>query len=480
MSHRLLKIKDSNHIIPIFGVVMLGLAAKYVYRLYSSSKQKQRLNDPWYKEGFKDIPSPSEKYPYIGHMLSLGDNPSFQLEKLHQELGPIFRLQMGTQRWVLLSDPLLAHDLFVRNGINTSGRHPQKFSYKMYSKGGRGIVFSQPDKKWKNSRTVVLRAVFGKTTQSPDDPFIRQIVRDTEKGNLLVGSSGNLTSFLPGLSWIEDLYHGNTREKLIEHRDQDLKKLIADAVDGDVDCLAKQMMTFKDEYGLDDQDMLVILSDLISAGEDTTSLSMSWLFGILPHYPDIQRKMCAEIDAIVTKYGRMPVFSDREEMPYIVAVLRENLRFRSSVNFSIPRYSTDDIEFHEYFIPKDTVLITSMYTMHMRPENFSEPEKFIPERFLDDMRTWSASANGAIEDRDMYAFGWGRRVCPGIYLAEVEIFNVMVRTLSRHTIEPGLDSFGNLVYCSMDTLDTHGITFGPKDFTIRLVERKDSSLNYSS
>lgn len=57
-----------------------------------------------------------------------------------------------------------------------------------------------------------------------------------------------------------------------------------------------------------------------------------------------------------------------------------------------------------------------MLSIHKNGERYPEPEKFKPERFLDNLKTMSASANGSIDGRDLYVFGWGRRICPGIYL----------------------------------------------------------------
>jgi cytochrome P450 len=56
--------------------------------------------------------------------------------------------------------------------------------------------------------------------------------------------------------------------------------------------------------------------------------------------------------------------------------------------------------------------------MHRSPKNFKDPLDFVPERFMHDIRPMASSANGKIEDRDQYNFGWGRRICPGIYLVK--------------------------------------------------------------
>lgn len=49
-----------------------------------------------------------------------------------------------------------------------------------------------------------------------------------------------------------------------------------------------------------------------------------------------------------------------------------------------------------------------MESMHMRSDVYAEPEKFMPERFINNLKTMYSAANGKLEERDHYSFGWGR------------------------------------------------------------------------
>lgn len=61
-------------------------------------------------------------------------------------------------------------------------------------------------------------------------------------------------------------------------------------------------------------------------------------------------------------------------------------------------------------------MVSNIHALHNDEYAFTEPEKFIPERFLHDTHTMHTRAHGRFEDRDHFSFGCGRRVCPGILL----------------------------------------------------------------
>jgi len=68
-------------------------------------------------------------------------------------------------------------------------------------------------------------------------------------------------------------------------------------------------------------------------------------------YPAVQRKASEALDKVVGR-KRLPTFEDREDLPYISAILYEMLRLRSPVPLAIPHVSTEDDHYQGYFIPK--------------------------------------------------------------------------------------------------------------------------------
>lgn len=149
-------------------------------------------------------------------------------------------------------------------------------------------------------------------------------------------------------------------------------------------------------------------------------------------YTEAQSKAAAEITDFISSNGRLPTFDEREQLPYCISVIKECMRMRAVVPFGVPHAATEDSKYHRissskkkftlpltflhllvevdgYLIPKGTVLLPSNYVMHRDPRIFpDEPELFKPERYMNDLKTMQASANGKPEERDTYSFGWGR------------------------------------------------------------------------
>lgn len=77
-------------------------------------------------------------------------------------------------------------------------------------------------------------------------------------------------------------------------------------------------------------------------------------------YPEIQRKAQKQLDDVVGD-DRLPHFSDRSQLPYIDAVLRESLRWQQVLPMGVAHALIADDEYRGYFIPKGTVVIANQW-----------------------------------------------------------------------------------------------------------------------
>ncbi|KAL0072935.1 cytochrome P450 [Phycomyces blakesleeanus] len=197
-----------------------------------------------------------------------------------------------------------------------------------------------------------------------------------------------------------------------------------------------------------------------------------WLFAALSQYPDIHKRVCAEIDNFVTENGRIPNFLDRLDLPYTCALLKENLRFRNTSNFGIPHRVTKDIEALGYFIPKDSLIVSSMHAMHMNSSVYNNPYEYMPERFLGHTKTWALSPTERLMS-DFYLILDGEDVSAQ---AEMTIFIVAVRILAQFHIEPTVDVNGKPEFVDLNSFSNKGFTFAPTEYKVKFVPRSNNNL----
>ena len=81
--------------------------------------------------------------------------------------------------------------------------------------------------------------------------------------------------------------------------------------------------------------------------------------------PEIQKKAQAELDAVVGP-NRLPYHADKDSLPYISAITKEALRWQNVAPFSIPHYTSEDLEYRGWFIPKGTVLVPNTWYENSR------------------------------------------------------------------------------------------------------------------
>ena len=77
-------------------------------------------------------------------------------------------------------------------------------------------------------------------------------------------------------------------------------------------------------------------------------------------YPDVQRKAQEEINRVVGT-DRLPSFSDRENLPYIDAMVKEALRWHSVTPMGVVHSSSEDDMYEGYFIPKGSQILPNQW-----------------------------------------------------------------------------------------------------------------------
>ncbi|KAF8513884.1 cytochrome P450 [Gautieria morchelliformis] len=166
-------------------------------------------------------------------------------------------------------------------------------------------------------------------------------------------------------------------------------------------------------------------------GADTTTIALSWFILAMILYPDVQRKAQRELDEVIGA-DRLPTFEDRDSLPYMNAVCKEIQRWRPVVPLGVAHRLMEDDVYNNNFIPRGSVIIGNAWAM-LQDETVYGPdtEHFEPERFL---RPGARDPSAA--------FGFGRRICPGRYLADNTIYLAACYILKVFNISPAKDANG--------------------------------------
>lgn len=181
------------------------------------------------------------------------------------------------------------------------------------------------------------------------------------------------------------------------------------------------------------QDEAVVL---LTAGSETTANAEIFLLMLLAKNPEKLKKLHAEIDRCYPDAKQETTAESSPEMPYLQACIDETMRLYAAMASGSPRETVEDTEILGYQVPRGTTVFPTTATLHLDPSVWTEPEEFIPERWIE------SSPNGPKQPRaPFYPFSAGSRVCIGKHFALQEIFLSIVTLLRKFTLEyvPGQD-----------------------------------------
>ena len=152
--------------------------------------------------------------------------------------------------------------------------------------------------------------------------------------------------------------------------------------------------------------------------------------------PEIQDKAQKQIDEVIGE-DRSPNWQDYAQLPYIAQCVKESMRWRPVTPLAFPHALAEDDWVDGMYLPKGTTIIVNAWGLQQDEERFPSPEKFDPDHFAGVTTLATELSNGPYEKRDHYAYGTGRRFCPGAHVAERNLFLAMAKLLWGFKIKPG-------------------------------------------
>ncbi|PPQ83216.1 Dimethyrltryptamine 4-hydroxylase (PsiH) [Psilocybe cyanescens] len=179
-------------------------------------------------------------------------------------------------------------------------------------------------------------------------------------------------------------------------------------------------------------------------GGDTTVGAVSAFILAMVKYPEVQRKVQAELDEFTSK-GRIPDYDeDNDSLPYLSACFKELFRWGQIAPLAIAHRLIKDDVYREYTIPKNALVFANNWygrTVLNDPSEYPNPSEFRPERYLGP----DGKPDDTVRDPRKAAFGYGRRVCPGIHLAQSTVWIAGVALVSAFNIELPVDKDGKCI-----------------------------------
>ncbi|KAE8605379.1 hypothetical protein XENTR_v10015092 [Xenopus tropicalis] len=458
----------------LVSVLLSVVVCIFLYKVfYGGEKESQ------------NFPPGPKPLPLIGnlHIMNM-KKPFLTFMELAEKYGPVFSVQLGTKKVVVLCGTDAVKDALVNHADEFSGR-PKIPMFDQTSKG-HGVIFADGEN-WKVMRRFTLSTLrdFGMGKKTLEDrigeesgclvetfkshegkPFDNTLILNAAVANIIVHILLNhrfdyqdptLLKLIKSVSenvriggrpivmlyntypsimqWVpgshKSIYENSQnllnflKETFTEHRHQldvnDQRDLI------DTFLVKQQEEKSSSTKFFHDENLTILLSNLFGAGMETTSTTLRWGILLMMKYPDIQKKVQDEIDQVIG--SAEPRLEHRKQMPYTDAVIHEIQRFANLAPNGLPHATTTDVTFRGYFIPKGTQVIPVLTSVLRDKAYFKKPEEFYPEHFLD-------SEGKFLKNEAFLPFSAGKRICAGETLAKMELFLFFTKLLQNFTFQP--------------------------------------------
>ncbi|XP_059630225.1 cytochrome P450 71AU50-like [Cornus florida] len=414
----------------------------------------------------KTIPPGPKALPILGHIHLLGKLPHRDLQHLAKEYGPIMYMRFGFVPNIIVSSSEAAEQFLKTHDLAFATRPPLE-SAKYMSYEQRNLSMAEYGPYWRNIRklcTVELlssnkinsfkcmrseelgllvefikqaahdrvavdlsakvlsmnadmtcRMVFGKkyTDKEFDERGFQAVFHDGKN----LAATPNIGDYFPFVRAL-DLQGLTRRMKAVSKVfDEFLEKVIDDHVQARdkgqtkdfIDIMLAFMESEEVEFRIDRSHIKANLLDMLAAASDTSSTTIEWVLSELLMHPRVMKKVQKELEEVVGM-DRIVEESDLEGLDYLYMVLKETFRLHPVAPLLVPHQAIEDCTVNGFHIPKKSLVTINVWAIGRDPKVWTDPEKFIPERFV------GSTIDVRGRDFQLIPFGSGRRGCPGMQL----------------------------------------------------------------
>ncbi|KAN0040317.1 hypothetical protein ACTA71_012207 [Dictyostelium dimigraforme] len=482
------------------------------------------------KKTSKNDPKQPWAIPVLGHLHLFGTQPHRSLTVLAKKYGGIFTLWMGDERSMVITDPNILRELYVKNHLNFYNRATPN-NIIIYSGNLIDLSFSNGES-WKERRRLVSAALtktkvlnvinsieqqakylinsmkyYAKSGESffPHkyyNKFTMNIVMNigfsktiSEDESVEEGPISQL--LIPFYNILEELGSGNlgdmvwyakplfySRSKKLEKDTKKVYSFLEEIYDEHIKNLDESnpkdlMDQLIISTGGKQKDMVIHVSiDFLLAGSDTNASTLEWFCIFLANYPEIQKRAYEELISIVGKDCKAVTTKFRDDCPYLVGAIKETLRMRTPAPLGLIRIANEDYTTSAgIFIPKGTQIVPNLFGIG---QNFvDDPSTYKPERWVEYYKNKcpTRETEGTTDLKSNIT----NEILPNDLDKVVLPFSIGARNCPGNIISEinlflacsnillnfEISNNGNKI----DETEVFGITIHPKDFSIKLTER---------
>ncbi|GMI96211.1 cytochrome P450, family 76, subfamily C, polypeptide 4 [Hibiscus trionum] len=415
------------------------------------------------------LPPGPRRLPVFGNLFDLGDKPHRSLAKLAHIHGPVMSLKLGSLFTVVVSSEAVAKEILQKQDLVFSNRtvvdavrasrhdevslawipvsplwrtlrkvcnthifSNQKLDGNQYLRRNKiqqlianvgkscleGEAINIGQAAFDTSINLLSNTIFSMDLVDPNSS-IAQEFRETIYGVMVEAGKPNLADYFPLLRKIDPQ---GVRRRLTVHFDK-LLNLFGKMFD-------ERFHSRKSKASTPSNDALDALIDIVKdgtaelnktcvthlllvlfvAGTDTTSNTLEWAMAELLRNPQVLLKAKEELEQIIGK--RNPVEeSNINRLPYLQAIIKETFRMHPTIPLLLPHKASSDADVCGFRIPEGSQVLVNVWAIGRDPSIWENPNSFMPERFL------GSGIDVKGRDFGLIPFGAGRRICPGLPLA---------------------------------------------------------------
>ena len=183
------------------------------------------------------------------------------------------------------------------------------------------------------------------------------------------------------------------------------------------------------DSGIDDRQVAGNVLTMLLAGEDTTANTLAWMIHLLWSNPDTLVKATEEVRRVCGD-ARALTLEQIAQLDYVEACAHETMRLKP-VAPQIGFQTLKDTVVGDVQVPKGVMILSAMRVDGVSEEHVANAAAFMPERWLEQN---DPMLNASSPKRVSMPFGGGPRICPGRYLALLEMKVAMATLLGRFEI----------------------------------------------